>query len=164
VCALGQRAALHNPDGCSPLVSCAEHVQLCVLAGIPSVPYYLNQHPRNSRSPSRSAPPTPPPHTHTLTHHHITHTHTAADQNDVIGIGGIDYSDQIAPFSSRGMSTWEVPLGYGRSKPDVMAFGRDVQVGWMRKSRRRRCASAAWVCAWRGAALRHGGHVRAYPL
>lgn len=25
----------------------------------------------------------------------------AADQNDVIGIGGIDYSDQIAPFSSR---------------------------------------------------------------
>ncbi|EFN59013.1 hypothetical protein CHLNCDRAFT_33771 [Chlorella variabilis] len=50
-----------------------------------------------------------------------------ADQNDVIGIGGIDYSDQIAPFSSRGMSTWEVPLGYGRSKPDVMAYGRDVQ-------------------------------------
>lgn len=28
-----------------------------------------------------------------------------------------------------GMSTWEVPLGYGRSKPDVMAYGRDVQVG-----------------------------------
>lgn len=27
------------------------------------------------------------------------------------------------------MSTWEVPLGYGRSKPDVMAYGRDVQVG-----------------------------------
>ena len=52
----------------------------------------------------------------------------AADQNDVIGIGGIDYGDNIAPFSSRGMSTWEVPLGYGRSKPDVMAYGRDVQV------------------------------------
>lgn len=51
----------------------------------------------------------------------------AADQNDVIGIGGIDYTDSIAPFSSRGMSTWEVPLGYGRSKPDVMAYGRDVQ-------------------------------------
>lgn len=25
------------------------------------------------------------------------------------------------------MSTWELPLGYGRSKPDVMAYGRDVQ-------------------------------------
>lgn len=46
----------------------------------------------------------------------------------MIGIGGIDYAGEIAPFSSRGMSTWEVPLGYGRSKPDVMAFGRDVRV------------------------------------
>ena len=24
------------------------------------------------------------------------------------------------------MTTWELPLGYGRSKPDVMAYGRDV--------------------------------------
>ena len=39
-----------------------------------------------------------------------------ADQNDVIGVGGIDYSDQIASFSSRGMSTWELPIGYGRAK------------------------------------------------
>lgn len=39
-----------------------------------------------------------------------------ADQNDVIGVGGVDYSDQIASFSSRGMSTWELPLGYGRAK------------------------------------------------
>ena len=29
-----------------------------------------------------------------------------ADQMDVIGVGGIDYSDNIASFSSRGMSTW----------------------------------------------------------
>ena len=48
-------------------------------------------------------------------------------QNDVIGVGGIDFYGHIAPFSSRGMSTWEIPLGYGRAKPDVMAFGRDVQ-------------------------------------
>lgn len=33
----------------------------------------------------------------------------------------------IASFSSRGMSTWELPLGYGRAKPDVMAYGREVQ-------------------------------------
>ena len=39
-----------------------------------------------------------------------------ADQNDVIGVGGIDYADQIASFSSRGMSTWELPIGYGRAK------------------------------------------------
>lgn len=39
-----------------------------------------------------------------------------ADQNDVIGVGGIDYTDKIASFSSRGMSTWELPHGYGRPK------------------------------------------------
>lgn len=50
-----------------------------------------------------------------------------ADQNDVIGVGGIDYEGRIAGFSSRGMSTWELPLGYGRSKPDIMGYGKDVQ-------------------------------------
>mmetsp|Transcript_1171 Transcript_1171/g.3431 ORF Transcript_1171/g.3431 Transcript_1171/m.3431 type:complete len:1157 (-) Transcript_1171:13-3483(-) len=49
-----------------------------------------------------------------------------ADQNDVIGVGGIDFSDNIAAFSSRGMSTWELPGGYGRAKPDVVAYGKDV--------------------------------------
>ncbi|KAI3933149.1 hypothetical protein MKW92_008249 [Papaver armeniacum] len=34
-----------------------------------------------------------------------------ADQSDVIGVGGIDYSDHIASFSSRGMSTWEILMG-----------------------------------------------------
>ena len=29
-----------------------------------------------------------------------------ADQMDVIGVGGIDFDDQIARFSSRGMTTW----------------------------------------------------------
>lgn len=50
-----------------------------------------------------------------------------ADQNDVIGVGGIGYDDRIAAFSSRGMSTWELPLGYGRAKPDVIAYGMSVQ-------------------------------------
>ncbi|KAJ7567087.1 hypothetical protein O6H91_02G131800 [Diphasiastrum complanatum] len=49
-----------------------------------------------------------------------------ADQNDVIGVGGIDYNDHIASFSSRGMSTWEIPHGYGRVKPDIVAYGREV--------------------------------------
>ncbi|KXZ49150.1 hypothetical protein GPECTOR_23g78 [Gonium pectorale] len=49
-----------------------------------------------------------------------------ADQNDVIGVGGIDAWDGIAGFSSRGMTTWELPRGYGRVKPDVMAYAKDV--------------------------------------
>lgn len=49
-----------------------------------------------------------------------------ADQSDVIGVGGIDYTDHIASFSSRGMSTWEIPHGYGRVKPDIVAYGRDI--------------------------------------
>ncbi|CAN7114522.1 unnamed protein product [Brassica rapa subsp. narinosa] len=49
-----------------------------------------------------------------------------ADQSDVIGVGGIDYDDHIASFSSRGMSTWEIPHGYGRVKPDVVAYGREI--------------------------------------
>ena len=34
------------------------------------------------------------------------------DQMDVIGVGGINFEDQIAKFSSRGMTTWELPQGY----------------------------------------------------
>ena len=49
-----------------------------------------------------------------------------ADNLDVIGVGGIDYKDAIAAFSSRGMSTHELPNGYGRVKPDVVAYGREV--------------------------------------
>ena len=49
-----------------------------------------------------------------------------ADQNDVIGVGGITFANSIARFSSRGMSNWEAPLGYGRIKPDIMAYAQDV--------------------------------------
>ncbi len=50
-----------------------------------------------------------------------------ADQLDVIGVGGITYSDQIARFSSRGMTTWELPRGYGRVKPDIVAYGKRIR-------------------------------------
>lgn len=50
-----------------------------------------------------------------------------ADQNDVIGVGGITYKNELAGFSSRGMTIWELPLGYGRIKPDVLTFGSNVQ-------------------------------------
>lgn len=49
-----------------------------------------------------------------------------ADQMDVIGVGGINFEDQIARFSSRGMTTWELPQGYGRVKPDLVTYGSSV--------------------------------------
>ncbi len=50
-----------------------------------------------------------------------------ADQLDVIGVGGLDFGDKLASFSSRGMTTWELPSGYGRVKPDILAYGQSVQ-------------------------------------
>lgn len=50
-----------------------------------------------------------------------------ADQMDVIGVGGINFEDQIAKFSSRGMTTWELPQGYGRVKPDIVTYGANVR-------------------------------------
>jgi len=49
-----------------------------------------------------------------------------ADQMDVIGVGGISWDDSIARFSSRGMTTWELPSGYGRIKPDLVIYGTTV--------------------------------------
>jgi membrane-bound transcription factor site-1 protease len=45
----------------------------------------------------------------------------------VIGVGGITYRDKIASFSSRGMTTWELPNGYGRVKPDIVAYGAPLR-------------------------------------
>ena len=79
-----------------------------------------------------------------------------ADQMDVIGVGGINFDDQVAKFSSRGtfyfiltlvvilciytkqkhsrilfvftgMTTWELPSGYGRVKPDIVTYGHYVR-------------------------------------
>lgn len=50
-----------------------------------------------------------------------------ADQLDVIGVGGINFEHQIARFSSRGMTTWELPAGYGRVKPDIVTYGSAVR-------------------------------------
>ncbi|XP_048576639.1 membrane-bound transcription factor site-1 protease-like isoform X1 [Nematostella vectensis] len=50
-----------------------------------------------------------------------------ADQMDVIGVGGINFDDHLARFSSRGMTTWELPAGYGRVKPDIVTYGSAVR-------------------------------------
>jgi membrane-bound transcription factor site-1 protease len=50
-----------------------------------------------------------------------------ADQSDVIGVGGMNFEENIAKFSSRGMTTWELPNGYGRLKPDIVTYGSQVK-------------------------------------
>ncbi|XP_014212506.1 membrane-bound transcription factor site-1 protease [Copidosoma floridanum] len=57
-----------------------------------------------------------------------------ADQMDVIGVGGINWEDQIAKFSSRGMTTWELPAGYGRLKPDLVTYGSGVRGSALKSS------------------------------
>lgn len=49
------------------------------------------------------------------------------DQSDVIGVGSINFDDKIARFSSRGMTTWELPLGYGRAGLDIVTYGSQVE-------------------------------------
>ena len=64
-----------------------------------------------------------------------------ADQMDVIGVGGINFDDQIAKFSSRGMTTWEMPAGYGRVKPDIVTYGSEVSMGTTKIAIRRFCCA-----------------------
>lgn len=79
-------------------------------------------------------------------HYFLSTLNNPADQMDVIGVGGISFDDHIAKFSSRGMTTWELPQGYvfiriiiivhillfflffryGRLKPDIVSYGTDV--------------------------------------
>ncbi|CAL8090264.1 unnamed protein product [Calicophoron daubneyi] len=49
-----------------------------------------------------------------------------ADQMDVLGVGGVDATGRIARFSSRGMTSWALPFGYGQVKPDVVTFSTGV--------------------------------------
>ena len=46
----------------------------------------------------------------------------------MLQVGGINFDDQIARFSSRGMTTWELPGGYGRLKPDIVTYGSAVRL------------------------------------
>lgn len=55
-----------------------------------------------------------------LSQHYLTQTAT------VIGVGGVDFGNDIAAYSSRGMPTYGLPSGYGPFKPDVVAYGSQV--------------------------------------
>ncbi len=50
-----------------------------------------------------------------------------ADQPSVLGVSGVDNYFDIASFSSRGMTTWELPKGYGRVKPDIVSFSAGLR-------------------------------------
>lgn len=50
-----------------------------------------------------------------------------ADMTDVLGVGGVNEDETLSDFSSRGMTTWELPDGYGRFKPDVLAYASRVR-------------------------------------
>ena len=50
-----------------------------------------------------------------------------ADQMGVLGVGGIGNDERVAAFSSRGMTTHELPFGYGRAKPDVVTYSRKLR-------------------------------------
>lgn len=45
---------------------------------------------------------------------------------EVIGVGGITRDGDVADFSSRGMTTWELPFGSGRVKPDIVTLSEDI--------------------------------------
>lgn len=54
-----------------------------------------------------------------------------ADQIEVLAVGGLDSDGQtIAPFSSRGMTTWELTHGMGRVKPDIVTYSRYLVTNW----------------------------------
>ena len=50
-----------------------------------------------------------------------------ADMLEVIGVGAATRSKRVASFSSRGMTTWELPQGYGRPKPDLLTYGENLR-------------------------------------
>ena len=50
-----------------------------------------------------------------------------ADMLEVVGVGAVDADKHMASFSSRGMTTWELPQGYGRIKPDVLTYGENLR-------------------------------------
>ncbi|VDD81062.1 unnamed protein product [Mesocestoides corti] len=49
-----------------------------------------------------------------------------ADQMDVLGVGGVDALGNVATFSSRGPTAWEMRDGYGRFKPDIVTWATGV--------------------------------------
>lgn len=50
-----------------------------------------------------------------------------ADMTNVLGVGGIAADNTIAPFSSRGMTLWELPRGMGRVKPDLVTYSTNIR-------------------------------------
>lgn len=61
-----------------------------------------------------------------------------ADQPEALAVGSCDgpVPTRVSPFSSRGMTTWEIPYGVGRPRPDVVSFGENILGGSSLRIRR----------------------------
>ena len=47
---------------------------------------------------------------------------------NVVGVGSLDKSGtNVASFSSRGMTTWDLLSGHGIIKPDILTFGTNIK-------------------------------------
>jgi len=47
---------------------------------------------------------------------------------NVVGVGSLDASGKnVASFSSRGMTTWDLLSGHGIIKPDILTFGTNIK-------------------------------------
>lgn len=54
-------------------------------------------------------------------------TNNPGEQQEVIGVGALSSAmDQVAGFSSRGPTLWELSYGLGRVKPDLISLGTRV--------------------------------------
>lgn len=50
------------------------------------------------------------------------------DLVNVIGVGSLDHTEKkVAPFSSRGITTWSLLDGFGIIKPDILTFGAKIR-------------------------------------
>ncbi|KAA8498503.1 Membrane-bound transcription factor site-1 protease [Porphyridium purpureum] len=53
-----------------------------------------------------------------------------ADLIHVVGVGGVELDGSVAKFTSRGMTLHEIdsgPFAYGRVKPDIVTYGRQLE-------------------------------------
>jgi subtilisin family serine protease len=86
-----------------------------------------------------------------------------ADQPDVIGVGGIDNNNNIASFSSRGMTTWELPAGTGEGYRMVVCNVCWV-VMWCAHCMAAWCAVLGLCCCLVGCSYKAGGAAKKHNI
>lgn len=85
-----------------------------------------------------------------------------ADMTDVLGVGGVNDDHSLSDFSSRGMTIWELPDGYGRVKPDVLTYASRV-MGLSTTGGCRALSGTSVACPVVTGSLRPPSNVRCRP-